>query len=195
VDILEEAILFAHKAHLLQKRKHSGIPYVMHPIEVMKRLSDYGVREDDHLVAALLHDVHEDSPEFSDEVLEKFGPNVYKIMIECSRPVHIDEKYQFLCSFYDKSPESIMIKIADRYCNVQDYINSGKEEYASKYALQAYPIYDAFIKEVKKHSILFESEKITKNVLIDIVMLRNSARKEYPLADDLSIREIRKIVT
>ena len=199
MDKIERAMVFATEAHIAQKRKGSGIPYIVHPIEVMKRVSDYGVREQDYLVAALLHDVHEDSQHMSERIPKEFGQEVYDIVLECSRPERDDatkeEKYKFLCSFYQKSIVSTVIKIADRFCNVNDYMRTkGKEKYASTYALQAYPIYDSFASRVSMKGEVFIDDGVTTKILYDIVTLQTIARMVYPTADEKTIEEIKNIV-
>jgi (p)ppGpp synthase/HD superfamily hydrolase len=198
MDLIESAMKFSMQAHLTQKRKGSGIPYFTHCVEVMKAVSDFGVRDEGILVAALLHDVHEDSPNDSDYVKDLFGNRVYRIMIECSRPERDDatkeEKFNFLCSFAEKSTSSIVIKIADRYCNVNDYLRTkGKEKYASTYALQAFPIYAAFVERAIEGIAQFE-EDVTKKILMMIANLQTVARMEYPQCISLSLEEIRKLV-
>ena len=183
MDRIEKAITFATQAHLLQKRKHSGIPYIVHPIEVMKRVSDYGVIDDTILAAAVLHDVKEDcSSEWGEKILTEFGWDVHSIVVECSRPQGDDatkpEKYRFLQSFSTKSIQSVIIKIADRYCNVHDYIHtSGK--YASKYALQAYPLYQSFIQRYTKISDTVLPHKVSIKVLGDIADLNTTINTVY----------------
>jgi len=149
LDIIEKAINFAVEAHLLQKRKHSGIPYVTHCIEVMKRVSNYGVIDDKVLAAAVLHDVVEDcDKKFIDQLEPQFGPEVDLIVHDCTRETGDDatkaEKYAFLESFENKSVASVTIKVADRFCNVSDY-QTTDSKYAATYALQAYPLYRTFI--------------------------------------------------
>jgi len=199
MDKIESAMELAFRAHLTQKRKSSGIPYFTHCVEVMKRVSDYGVCNEDVLAAALLHDVHEDAPKYSEIVRSQFGNGVYSIMLACSRPERDDatkeEKFNFLCSFDEKSTASIIIKIADRYCNVNDYMRTkGKEKYASTYALQAFPIYAAFVERAIEDAHYFEDE-VVKKVLAEIATLQTIARMVYPKSISLSIEEIKEIVT
>ena len=176
MDIIEKAINFAVEAHLLQKRKHSGIPYVTHCIEVMKRVSDYGVANDKLLASAILHDVIEDCDErFVNQIEGQFGSEVYSIVKECTREsgdgADKSQKYEFLESFKSKSVQSIVIKIADRFCNVSDYRRTD-EAYAAEYALQAYPLYRTFI---SRELYLAEDVSITREagirILADIVDL------------------------
>lgn len=53
---LENAILLAARMHLGQKDK-AGAPYVLHPLRVMLRM-----RTEHEMMAAVLHDVVEDTP-------------------------------------------------------------------------------------------------------------------------------------
>lgn len=172
MDTIENAIHFIQMAHIGQKRKYSGLPYVVHPIEVMKRISGYGIRHAGDLVSALVHDVHEDCSEmFSSMVLKSFGPYVYRNMIECSYIP--DDKYtkdDYIKSFKHKSPISLIIKIADRYCNVQDFIRSGNKKYAKKYAKKAQPLYDIFVNSIKNDTCYFDDD-IVRKVLMDIAEL------------------------
>jgi (p)ppGpp synthase/HD superfamily hydrolase len=155
MDKIERAIRFACDAHIAQKRKSSGLPYIVHPMEVMKRVSDYGVCDEDVLCAAVLHDVIEDRTDYSTKLKYDFGDYVYNLVLECSREITDDatklEKYVFLKSFETKSIESIVIKIADRVSNVMDYSRTeGKEKYAATYAMQAYPLYRSFVRKYPK---------------------------------------------
>jgi (p)ppGpp synthase/HD superfamily hydrolase len=70
---LEKAILIAAQAHLGQRDK-GGAPYILHPLRMMMRMES-----DDAMMAAVLHDVVEDSDwtleqlrgeGFSEEVLQ-----------------------------------------------------------------------------------------------------------------------------
>lgn len=75
MNTVEEAILFATKAHEGQKRKMSGIPYILHPLEVAAIIATITT---DHAVmaAGILHDTIEDCDVDPHEIKEKFGPRV-----------------------------------------------------------------------------------------------------------------------
>ena len=68
-DRLMKVYNFASHAHEFRftdgtpphRRKYSGAAYIVHPIEVAKILWDAGVRDENLLSAALLHDVIEDT--------------------------------------------------------------------------------------------------------------------------------------
>lgn len=68
------AVSFAEEAHGDQKRP-AGEPYLEHLLEAVEILvSGAGVRDEDLLVAAVLHDVVEDTDRTAGEVGERFGP-------------------------------------------------------------------------------------------------------------------------
>jgi guanosine-3',5'-bis(diphosphate) 3'-pyrophosphohydrolase len=60
-NILDQVTLFASQSHGDQKRKYTPEPYIVHPVRVMKILTEY---TDDVCIlsAAILHDVLEDTP-------------------------------------------------------------------------------------------------------------------------------------
>lgn len=67
------ALAFAQGAHTGQVRKYTGEAYINHPLEVCTILYDAGVRCQDTLAAALLHDVVEDCGVTFTEVGRQFG--------------------------------------------------------------------------------------------------------------------------
>jgi len=184
VEIVQRALEFAAEAHRGQVRKSSSIPYVVHCVEVMKRVSDYGIEDPNVLSAALLHDILEDcSKEYCDRIIDEFGMSVMSIVRECTRlegdEATKKEKYDFLSSFKDKSIVSVVIKIADRFCNVMDYGRAGKNEYASKYALQAYPLYRTFAQRHIYADYRALPRSSNSKVLADIVDLNIIINEEY----------------
>ena len=73
-DRINDALDFATKAHIEQFRK-SGEPYIIHPILVASIVAN--ITEDESMVmAALLHDVVEDTPVTIEEVKERYGDDV-----------------------------------------------------------------------------------------------------------------------
>ncbi len=72
MDELDRAYVFADQAHGDDKRK-SGEPYITHPIAVAQLLLDLGFYDQDCLLAALLHDVVEDTQFELEDVEKRFG--------------------------------------------------------------------------------------------------------------------------
>ncbi len=71
---IRRAYHVAEVAHRDQKRR-SGEPYITHPLAVATILADLRMDEDT-IVAALLHDVLEDTPVTEDQIRELFGEEV-----------------------------------------------------------------------------------------------------------------------
>ena len=77
-DLLNRAYVYAMKAHGNATRA-SGDPYFSHPLEVAAILTDYKV-DDTTIIAALLHDVVEDTENTLDEIREIFGEEVANLV-------------------------------------------------------------------------------------------------------------------
>ncbi|MEJ2373602.1 MAG: RelA/SpoT family protein [Sulfurimonas sp.] len=71
---LKQALAFATEAHKTQFRK-SGEPYIIHPILVAAIVSSI-TNDESMAIAALLHDVVEDTPTTIEEVEEEYGKDV-----------------------------------------------------------------------------------------------------------------------
>ena len=69
---VKNALYFATKAHDGQVRKYTGAPYVTHPIRVAELVSEYFNNEDMY-IAALLHDVVEDTSHTTEDIESNFG--------------------------------------------------------------------------------------------------------------------------
>ena len=78
LEKIQCAYELANRAHMGVKRK-SGEPYILHPIEVALLLADMRI-DADGIVAALLHDVVEDTTYSLDELRDQFGTTVANIV-------------------------------------------------------------------------------------------------------------------
>jgi hypothetical protein len=81
------ALTFAARAHANQRRKGAAQePYINHLIEVADLVRGAtGGTDEDALVAALLHDVVEDTAVTLGELAERFGEEVARVVVENSR--------------------------------------------------------------------------------------------------------------
>ncbi|MCX8066036.1 MAG: RelA/SpoT family protein [Candidatus Hydrogenedentes bacterium] len=130
IERVESAFRFASNAHLGQKR-YSGEPYIIHPIEVAILLAEIKL-DPDTVIAGLLHDTLEDTEVTFDEIKEKFGEQVGKLVDGVTKVS--DQQKQFgdvngdihkleavrkplLESVSD--PRIIIIKLADRLHNLR----------------------------------------------------------------------------
>ena len=78
VDIVSKAYRFAENAHSGQVRL-SGEPFIEHPLQTAIFLADLKL-DANALAAALLHDVVEDCDVSSEELEEKFGSEVARLV-------------------------------------------------------------------------------------------------------------------
>ncbi len=82
MSLVERARVFATAAHAAvgQRRKYTGEPYVVHPIEVSRLVDQIGGTSE-MVAAALLHDVLEDTDVTFDVLEEEFGTSVAELVL------------------------------------------------------------------------------------------------------------------
>ena len=143
---IETAITFATQVHTGQLRRGSTLPYIVHPIEVMKKLSDFGITDQTTLIAAILHDTLEDvaKDKLSDTakfIWDTFGDDVLDVVEQLTYLPEGGSKEIYIDGFKDKRPEAIVVKVVDRACNILDFRTAGKKDRAKAYAQQGLPLY------------------------------------------------------
>lgn len=129
IDKLLEAISFAATKHKNQRRKGANAePYINHPIEVAKLLTDIAIVYDlDILQAAILHDTIEDTETTKEELLKKFGKEVTDYVIEMTDDKSLpktERKRLQIVNAPHKSKGAKLIKLCDKICNVTDIMNN-----------------------------------------------------------------------
>src|SRR5687767_15906549 len=87
---LAEAYRFSESAHAGQTRQ-SGDPYISHPLAVAEILAEWHL-DGQTLMAALLHDVTEDTSVTKDEISDTFGKPVAELVDGVSKLDRIDRK-------------------------------------------------------------------------------------------------------
>ena len=117
-DKILDAIEFAMKAHEGQKRKYTGEPYIVHPLEVACIVAEYN--EDPWVImAAILHDVVEDCDVTFNDIGWVFGLRVAQYvgwLTDVSRPSDGKRsiRKRLDCEHISIAPmEARMIKVAD----------------------------------------------------------------------------------
>ena len=78
MNLIEKAFSRAKLYHGNQKRV-SGVPYILHPISVAYILAELGM-DSQSIVAALLHDVVEDTSADTEEIKVEFGDEISKLV-------------------------------------------------------------------------------------------------------------------
>lgn len=114
---------YADMAHDGIVRK-SGEPYILHPIAVSCILAHMRL-DPETLMAALLHDVIEDTDFNKDDITETFGFTVAELVDGVTKLSHSsDKEYNKAASFRKilqatlQDPRVIIVKLADRYHNM-----------------------------------------------------------------------------
>jgi guanosine-3',5'-bis(diphosphate) 3'-pyrophosphohydrolase len=136
---LARAVEFARLHHGDQRRK-TGVPYVEHLLEALQVLVEgAGIASPDVLVAAVLHDVVEDTPVTPDEVSAEFGPRVAELIgwvtIPAPGPGETKSavRQAYLRRLRDAPPDAVLVKLADRASNVQTLRNLPLDQQRSYY--------------------------------------------------------------
>jgi guanosine-3',5'-bis(diphosphate) 3'-pyrophosphohydrolase len=126
LDRIEEAYHFSDAAHQGQFRK-SGEPYILHPVAVAEILSQWQL-DGQTLVAALLHDVVEDTDISKEEISARFGRPVADLVDGVSKLDRIEfqtqqdaqaENFRKMLLAMARDVRVILIKLADRLHNMR----------------------------------------------------------------------------
>ena len=124
--MLERAIEFATKAHAGQFRKYTGEPYINHPLAVMEIVRGVPGHTEEMLVAAVLHDVVEDTDVSLMQIQEEFGSEVSELVLhltDISTPEdgnRLKRKRKDAQWYAQGSAQAQTIKVADFIDNTRD---------------------------------------------------------------------------
>lgn len=153
MERFDEAKDFAEKAHRGQMRKWCGQPYVVHPIRVMQMaqvLYENKIISEDAVIAAVLHDVIEDTKTTEQDIKKLFGDkvaNYVRLMTNPSKGMtlpredrkRIDREHLASCPF-----EVQVIKIIDRIDNLLD-MRDGPASFVRLYTKESVALFDAIL--------------------------------------------------
>src|SRR5216110_2408869 len=123
---LAEAYRFSEAAHAGQVRQ-SGDPYISHPLAVAEILADWHL-DGQTLMAALLHDVTEDTSVTKEEISDTFGRPVAELVDGVSKLDRIEfqsaedaqaENFRKMLLAMARDVRVILIKLADRLHNMR----------------------------------------------------------------------------
>ena len=126
VEQVRLAIEFSREAHQGQTRQ-SGDPYVTHPIAVARILTPLHL-DTQSIIAALLHDVVEDTEITAAQIAEKFGQPVADLVDGLSKleRIHFEtredaqaENFRKMLLAMARDVRVILIKLADRLHNMR----------------------------------------------------------------------------
>ncbi|HIL46832.1 MAG TPA: bifunctional (p)ppGpp synthetase/guanosine-3',5'-bis(diphosphate) 3'-pyrophosphohydrolase, partial [Acidimicrobiia bacterium] len=137
-----EAVEFARVHHEGHNRKGSSIPYLTHLLAVAglaieDAAADPGLQDqvEDIAIAALLHDVLEDTEVTADELEAAFGSVVREIVEECSdaegpgnKPPWLLRKQQYLDDLEFASDAALCVALADKRHNALSTVVDAEAE-------------------------------------------------------------------
>src|SRR3982074_476227 len=123
---IREAAEFGTSAHHGQKRL-SGEPYIAHPVAAASILADLHL-DADTIIAAILHDVIEDTPTPKDQLAARFGADVAELVDGVTKLDQIKfksreeaqaESFRKMLLAMVRDLRVILVKLADRMHNMR----------------------------------------------------------------------------
>lgn len=161
---VKHAYEVAKVAHEGQMRS-SGDPYITHPLAVAKILA--GMRMDHHsLMAAMLHDVIEDTGVSKEELASEFGEVVAELVDGVSKLTHIEfssqeekqaKNFEKMAIAMAKDIRVIIVKLADRLHNMRT-LGPLKPEKRRRIAKETLDIYARIAARLGMHDLRVEFE-------------------------------------
>jgi guanosine-3',5'-bis(diphosphate) 3'-pyrophosphohydrolase len=171
VNQIKRAYYFAEQAHEGQRRR-SGEPYVTHPLAVAAILTDMNI---DHqsLMAAMLHDVIEDTGISKKALSTQFGETVADLVDGVSKLTRMEdqtraeaqaENFQKMALAMAKDIRVILVKLADRLHNMRtlSVLGSDKQQRIAKETLD---MYAPIAQRLGMHNLRIEFEDLSFGAL------------------------------
>jgi GTP pyrophosphokinase len=186
------AYLFSAEAHEGQKRM-TGEPYIYHPLAVARILAD--MRMDYKcLMAAILHDVIEDTPTAKEQITESFDQEIAELVDGVSKLTQIDFRsraeaqaasFRKMLLAMTRDIRVVMIKLADRLHNMRT-LGVMRPEKARRIARETLDIYAPIANRLGINNLRIELEDLCfaaywpmrQRVLKEAVSTARGNRKE-----------------
>ncbi len=166
--LIRKAFDVAVDGHKNQRRK-SGEAYIFHPISVAKIVASEIGLDATSIAAALLHDVVEDSPDYSiNDIEQLFGETVARLVngltkissLKKDKDISLQaENFRKMLLTLNDDVRVIIIKIADRLHNMQT-IQSLREDKQVKIASETLYIYAPLAHKIGLYNIKSELEDL-----------------------------------
>src|SRR5512141_2508714 len=166
VEQIEQAYQVARAAHSGQYRQ-SGEPYITHPLAVAKILAEWHL-DPQALMAALLHDVVEDTATTKTETSRTFGKPVAELVDGVSKIDRIElqtlqqaqaENFRKMLLAMARDVRVILIKLADRLHNMRT-LEAVAPEKQERIARETLDIYAPIANRLGLISIYYELEDL-----------------------------------
>ena len=171
-NTLDKAYNFAVKAHSEQKR-HSGDPYVVHPIAVANILTDLKL-DSATIATGLLHDTIEDTIATYETVKKEFGQEVADLVDGVTKISALENKaitnskaenFRKLILATSKDIRVLLVKLADRLHNMRTIDAINNDEKKVRISKETMEIYAPLADRMGMNRIRDELEDLSFKVL------------------------------
>ncbi|WP_320838559.1 RelA/SpoT family protein [Zhongshania sp.] len=166
VNQVRRAYYYAEQAHEGQNRR-SGEPYVTHPLAVASILAEMHM-DVQSLMAAMLHDVIEDTHVTKQGLSDQFGDVVAELVDGVSKLTRIEfqskaeqqaENFQKMALAMAKDIRVILVKLADRLHNMRT-LGAMPQDKRRRIARETLEIYAPIAQRLGMHNIRVEFEDL-----------------------------------
>lgn len=185
IALTTKAYELAESAHGKQRR-HSGDAYITHPVAVAAILA--ALRLDyETIIAAILHDVLEDTAVEKHELVEQFGEGVAELVDGVSKLTLIEfesraqkqaENFRKMILAMTRDIRVIIIKLADRLHNMRT-LDAVPQEKRGRVATETLEIYAPIANRLGMHAFRLEYEELGFSALYPMRyrVLKRSVKK------------------
>lgn len=197
-DLLIKAFEFAKEAHKNQKRD-SGLPYIIHPIEVAILVSEYKLDEKS-VIAALLHDTVEDTDTTIEDINKNFGQEIAYLVDGLtkisnanftSRTEKNAENFRKLILSTSKDIRILIIKLFDRLNNIRTIDGIKDQSRKERFANETLMIYVPLAERIGMYKLKLELEDLCFEIILPeerkkiIKETKEATRNQKNIIDDI----------
>lgn len=130
-----KAAYFAARIHSADRRKDAEeTPYINHPLALANVLAvECGIDDVEVICGALLHDTIEDTETTEEELLEAFGEQITRIVLEVTDDKKLEweeRKEAQVRNAPDLSDQAKLVKLADKISNLRDIVASPPSDWS-----------------------------------------------------------------
>jgi len=196
VQLIEKAYDFALSAHKSQRR-HSGDPYISHPLAVADILLSLKL-DTSTIITGLLHDTLEDTLTTENDLKDIFGEEVVKLVNGVTKLSKIEtytenkfqaENFRKLILAMSKDIRVLLVKLADRLHNMRTIQFIPEENRRKRIASETIEIYAPLAGRLGMHEFKDELEDLSFQILNPSAYSSISNRIEYLKKDTSNLTE------
>jgi RelA/SpoT family (p)ppGpp synthetase len=165
--MINRAYVFSMQKHGTQKRA-SGDSYFSHPIEVAGILTDLHL-DDETIVTAILHDTIEDTVATAEEIEERFGPNIARLVDGVTKLSRIEAQSEsqraaenlrkFLLAM-SGDIRVLLVKLADRLHNMRTLHFISNPDKRKRIARETMDIYAPLAERIGMYEFMTEMQTL-----------------------------------